>query len=163
MAALGHVGVGFAAKRIAPEIPVGYLILGAWGLDVVWCIFWAAGLEQYPKPGGTAPPVWSHSLLMAVIWSGLAGLAASRIWHRAHAGVLFGLVFFSHWVVDFITHPMTAVYPADKGLPLWLGGSPLVGLGAYRTKLGVNIGEWGTLAVGIIVYILARRRFSQRT
>jgi hypothetical protein len=160
MAALAHLGVGLAAKRIAPEIPVGYLVLGAYALDFLWCGFWLAGIEQYPKPSGMAPPVWSHSLLMATIWSGLAALIATRIGRSTRTGV-FGLVVFSHWVVDFITHPMTAMYPPDTGLPLWFRGSPLVGLGLYRTMFGVHAGEFGTLALGIIVYILARRRLKQ--
>lgn len=54
---------------------------------------------------------------------------------------------------------MTAVFPpAEKGLPLWFHRSPLVGLGLYRTMFGVYAGEFGTLALGIIVYILAQRR-----
>ncbi len=163
MAALAHLGVGLAAKRIAPTIPVGYLVLGAYGLDVLWCAFWAAGIEHYPKAGAMIPPVWSHGLLMASIWSGLAALLVARIGYSTRAGVAFGAVVFSHWVVDFITHPMTAVFPADTGLPLLFGGSPLIGLGLYRTKLGVDIGEYGTLALGIVIYILARRRLKQRT
>jgi hypothetical protein len=161
MAAIAHLGVGLAAKRIAPEIPVGYLVLGAYALDVVFGGFWLAGIEHVPKPGGVPPPVWSHSLLMALVWSGLAALIAARIGHRVRTGVVFGLVVFSHWVVDFITHPMTAAFPGDTGLPLWFAGSPLVGLGLYRTKLGVNVGEYGTLALGILIYILARRRSKQ--
>ena len=158
MAALAHLGVGLAAKRIAPEIPVGFLVLGAYALDVVWGVFCVAGLEHYPKPGNMLPAVWSHSLLMASIWSGLAGLVAARIGRRTRTGVVFGLVVFSHWVVDFITHPMTAVFPSDIGLPLWFHGSPLVGLGLYRHMSGVYVGEFGTLALGIVVYVFARRK-----
>ena len=39
MAALGHLSVGLAAKRAAPEVPVGYLILGAYVLDILWFAF----------------------------------------------------------------------------------------------------------------------------
>ncbi|MGA2481595.1 MAG: hypothetical protein ABSF92_00585 [Candidatus Acidiferrales bacterium] len=161
MAALAHLGVGLAAKRVAPKIPVGYLVLGAYALDFLWFAFWLAGIEQSAKPGGMAPPVWSHSLVMATIWSGLAALIAARIGHSRRTGVVFGLVVFSHWVVDFITHPMTAVYPPDKGIPLWFHGSPLVGLGLYRHMFGVYAGEFGTFALGTIVYILARRRLKR--
>jgi len=162
MAALAHLGVGLAAKRIAPEIPVGYLVLGAYALDLVWGVFAVAGLEPYPKAGVVgAPAVWDHSLFMATVWSVLAGLVATWIGRRARTGVVFGLVVFSHWVVDFITHPMTAVFPTDTGLPLLFRGSPLVGLGMYRTMTGVYVGEFGTLALGTIIYILARRRLNQ--
>ena len=40
MAALAHLGVGLAAKRIVPEIPVGYLVLGAYVLDILWFAFY---------------------------------------------------------------------------------------------------------------------------
>ncbi len=134
---------------------------GAYALDFLWCGFWLAGIEQYPKPGGMAPPVWSHSLLMATIWSGLAALIAAHIDRNTRTGVVFGFVVFSHWVLDFITHPITAVFPPDTGLPLWFGASPLAGLGLYESKFGVSAGEYGTLALGIVVCILARRRLKQ--
>lgn len=75
---------------------------------------------------------------------------------------MFGLVVFSHWVVDYLTHPMTAVNTRDRGLPLWFAGAMLVGLGLYRTKLGVNIGEYGGLALGIVIYVFARRRLKRK-
>jgi len=161
MAALGHLGVGLAAKRIAPEIPVGYLVLGAYVLDVLWFAFYFAGIHQHPKQGYMYPTAWTHSLLTATIWSALAALVAIRLVHSTRAGVIFGLVVFSHWVVDFITHPMTALAPQDEGMPLWFHGPPMVGLGLYRTMFGVYAGEFGTLAVGILIYILARRRLKR--
>lgn len=161
MAAIAHLGVGFAAKRIAPEIPVGYLLLGSEVLDLLWFGFYFAGIKQHPAQGFLYANVWTHSLLMATIWSGLFGVIAARIGCSTHTGVIFGLVVFSHWVVDFITHPMTAIVPTDTGVPLGFYGSPLVGLGMYRTKLGAYAGDLGTLALGIIVYVFARRRLKR--
>lgn len=161
MAALGHLGVGLAAKPVAPEIPVGYLVAGAYALDLLWFAFYFAGIAQHPKRDYMYPTVWTHSLLMATVWSGLAAMVAMRILRNSRAGAVFGLVVFSHWVVDFITHPMTAVAPQDKGLPLGFYGSPLVGLGMYRSMFGVYAGEFGTLALGIIVYLYARRRLKR--
>jgi hypothetical protein len=162
MAALAHLGVGLAAKRVAPEINVGYLIFGAYALDVLWCGFALSGLEPTPKPGVVgAPAVWDHSLLMATVWSVLAGLIAAWIGHKARTGVMFGLVVFSHWVVDFITHPMTALFPPDRGLPVWFSDSPLIGLGLYRTMTAVWITEIGSVAVGLAIYIWAKRRIKR--
>ena len=66
MAALAHLGVGLAAKRVAPEIPVGYLVLGAYALDLLWFAFCFAGIEQHPKLGYMYPTVWTHSLLRSL-------------------------------------------------------------------------------------------------
>lgn len=166
MAAIAHLGLGFAAKPFAPEINVGFLLIGSEALDLLWYGFSTVGLEGMPKPGTPGhPPYWDHSLLMAVVWSLLFGLLAAAFVRRggrkARVAIVFGLVVFSHWVLDFITHPMTAVMPkgvVDKGLPLAFGDSPLVGLGLYRTMTGVWATEIGLTAVGLSVYILTKIR-----
>ena len=95
---------------------------------------------------------------MAVVWSVLAAIIAWFISRNNRISVIIGLLVFSHWVVDFISHPMTAVFPGDTGLPLLFEGSPTVGLGVWGTQLGVNIGEYGTLMVGLIIYLLTWRK-----
>ena len=163
MAAIAHLGVGLAAKPLAPEINVGWLVLGNCVLDLLWFGFAAVGMEVWPKPGVHGHPAWwEHSLLMAVVWSVLFGLLASwfarRSRQRIHVGVIFGLMVFAHWVLDFITHPMTAVAPDDTGLPLAFGDSPLIGLGLYRSIAAVWITEIATVVVGLVIYILWRMR-----
>jgi hypothetical protein len=163
LAAIAHLGIGLAAKPFAPEINVGYLILGNYVLDFLWYGFAAVGLETWPRPGVPGhPPYWEHSLVMATVWSVLFGLLASwlgrRSCQRTHAGVVFGLMVFAHWVVDFVTHPMTAVMPTDAGLPLAFSGSPLVGLGLYRNMTAVWVTEIGSVVVGLAIYILTKRR-----
>jgi hypothetical protein len=49
---------------------------------------------------------------------------------------------------------MTHSLPADAGLPLLFGGSPTVGLGVWGSAAGEYIGEYGTVALGVVVYIL---------
>ena len=95
---------------------------------------------------------------MAMVWSVLAGLVAALISRNTRISIIIGLLVFSHWVVDFISHPMTAVFPGDTGLPLLFEGSPTVGLGLWSTQLGVNIGEYGTLIVGFVIYLLTLRK-----
>ena len=65
MAGLAHAGVGLAAKRFAPRVPVGVLVAGAYAIDIMWGVFFATGLEHFGA--GTTSP-WSHGLLMAVVW-----------------------------------------------------------------------------------------------
>jgi hypothetical protein len=158
MAGLAHVGVGLAAKRFTPNVPVGVLILIAYVIDIIWGVFFAAGIEHF---GATTTNPWSHGLLMAVVWSGVATLIALRCCRNRRTSVIIGLLVFSHWVVDFISHPMTAVFPGDAGLPLFFEGSPTVGLGVWSTQLGVNIGEYGTLIVGLMIYLWTRRQLQK--
>ncbi len=99
MAGLAHVGVGLAAKRFAPKVPVGVLLLGAYVIDIVWGVFFVAGVEHF---GVTTTNPWSHGLFMAVVWSGVAALIAQRCCHNLRTSVIIGLLVFSHWVVDFM-------------------------------------------------------------
>jgi len=162
MAALAHLGVGLAAKPLAPNIPVPILIVGAYAIDLVWGVFFFSGIEHLPESGLDTTNPWSHGLFMSVIWSLLAALLAGLISRNPRSSILIGLLVFSHWVVDFISHPMTAVYPGDTGLPLLFEGSQTVGLGMWSTQLGVNIGEYGTLLVGLAIYLLTLVRFRKQ-
>lgn len=38
------------------------------------------------------------------------------------------------------------------GLPLLFEGSPTVGFGLYGSAMGQNVGDYGTLLVGIVIY-----------
>jgi hypothetical protein len=158
MAALAHLGVGLAAKPAAPKIPVVVLVISAYVIDFIWGVFFFMGIERMPEPNSPTTNPWSHGLFMAVVWSVLAGLVVALISHNRRTSLIIGLLVFSHWVVDFISHPMTAVFPGDTGLPLLFEGSPTVGLGVWGTQLGVNIGEYGTLIVGFVIYLLTLRK-----
>lgn len=153
MAALTHMAVGLAAKPAAPKIPLAVFILSAYTIDLIWGVFYFLGIEQIPEPGVKAVSYWSHSLFMTVIWSLLAGAIVWLISRNRRTSLIIGLLVFSHWIVDFISHPMTAVFPDALGLPLFFEGSPLVGLGLWRTPLGVALGEYGSLAVGVVIYL----------
>lgn len=161
MAGFAHLGVGLAAKQVAPKIPVGILVAGAYAIDIVWGGFWLAGVEKYPGEGVAATAPWSHGLFMSLVWSAVTALVTVLITRNRRTALVMGLLVFSHWVVDFIAKPMTHAFPNDAGLPLLFDGSPTVGLGLWRTALGEYIGEYGTVAAGLVIYLLARRRYSQ--
>ena len=158
MAALAHAGIGLASKRIAPGVPVWILVIAAYVIDFIWGIFFFAGIEHMPFPDSPTTNPWSHGLLMAVIWSLLVGFLSMLVSKDRHTSLIIGSLVFSHWVIDFISHPMTAAFPGDTGLSLLFDGSPTVGLGLWSTQLGINIGEYGTLILGLIVYILTLRK-----
>jgi len=156
MAALVHAGIGLGITRWAPKVHVAVLVLCAYALDLIWHALCFVGVEHYPSPGP-----WSHGLFMSVVWS-IVGVLVAWGWSRnLRTGVLIGLVVFSHWIVDFITHPMTALIPTDLGLALFFNESHGVGLGLYKSKLAFYICETAVLIPGAVIYLLTLRRLKQ--
>lgn len=106
---VGHYGMSFAAKRIAPTIPLWVLFVAVQLLDVFWAPLVLLGIEKVRiVPGITASnPLdlyympYTHSLLAAGLWSagallvyrlfaprGDVGRAAFVV--ALEAGLLFG-------------------------------------------------------------------------
>jgi hypothetical protein len=160
VAALAHAGVGLAAKRIAPSVPLGVLLFGAYLIDIVWAVFWALGMDHFPSPGIEVPAPWSHGLTMACLWSLGAVAVASRFTRSARTRLFFGALVFSHWVVDFVTQPMGAAFPgAGFRVRVFFGDSPTIeGLGVYDSAVALNVVEYGTLILGTALYVAAVRR-----
>ena len=161
MAGIGHVGIGLAAKRVAPEVPTGVLLLAVEASDILWGVFALAGIEsRHPlNPGSAAVSPWSHGLFMSAVWSVITALLAARVYRNSRTGAVIGLLVFSHWVLDFISHLMWPSTLPD--LPLLFAGSPKVGLGLYRSP-GVSLAtDLGLLILGVVIYIrtiTARKR-----
>jgi hypothetical protein len=161
----GHLGIGFAAKRVAPKAPLWALLVATEVLDLLSFLFMAAGIErigtttidlsqgiQYLSPASVP---WSHGLFMSVVWSVLAGGIAYLVYRDRRTGVVLGLVVFSHWVLDLIVHL--------PDLPLLFEGSPLLGLGLWGSGPGLVISgilELALLAGGIAIYVITRKRKS---
>jgi hypothetical protein len=152
----GHIAVGFAAKPLAPKVKLGYLIFAATAIDFLCGVFLLTGIEGVDAAGAIYIP-WSHGLFMAGVWS-LLGFAlaflASRDWRT---GLIIGALVFSHWVLDFISHPMGMGQKLPPDLPLFFGGSRKVGLGLYNCLPAALVTEFGIFAAGIIVYLLRTR------
>ena len=74
---IGHLAVGFAAKRIATRPSLGTYFMAVTFLDLLWPLLLLAGIEHVKiEPGNTAhTPLafidypFSHSLLTTIIWS----------------------------------------------------------------------------------------------
>jgi hypothetical protein len=164
MGPIGHFSLGLAAKPVAPRVPLGVLLLATWVLDVLAIVFGFAGIER----GGGAGLPWSHGLFMSVIWSVAAALLSARIFRDYRAGAVIGLLVFSHWVLDFISHPIpfpsfswrswqwSYGHPLVSDLPLLFGGSPKVGLGLYNSISAVEATalEIGMFILGGAVYAM---------
>lgn len=144
MSPVGHFAVGLAAKPLAPKVPLWLLLTATLVLDLLFGLFALVGLEGINKE-----IYWSHGLFMSLVWSVLAGLLAARLFHGTRSGVVVGLAVFSHWVLDFISHPMGFGHPQPPDLPLFFHGSPRVGLGLYN-----NISVHQALEIEAVMFIL---------
>ena len=114
-----------------------------------------AGVEHVRiDPGNTAfTPLdffdypWSHSLVMALAWSVLFGLAFIREGRRA--AMILGLLVLSHWVLDFVTH--------RPDMPLWPGSSTMLGLGLWNSVPATIVIESAMFTAGVWIYALSTR------
>jgi hypothetical protein len=155
---IGHLGVGLAAKRVAPKASLGILLLAAEAIDLLFGVFWAIGVEHLPKPGFVPSNPWSHGLFMSVVWSLAAAALALLFYRDRRTSIVLGLVVFSHWVLDFISHPMMSKVP---DLPLFFAGSPRVGLGLYNSTAAIVACEFGLPILGFIIYLRARNQLAR--
>jgi hypothetical protein len=130
---VGHYGVSFAAKRVAPTIPLWALFVAVQLLDVLWAPCILLGIEKVRiVPGITASnPLdlyympYTHSLLAALLWSTGAFFVYRQFAPRGlveRAAFVVALAVLSHWILDLLVHrPDLPLYDntAKVGLGLW--------------------------------------------
>ena len=156
MSPTGHLAVGFAVKRWDAKIPLIWFLGGAYIIDLIYFVLLALGIESF----GNNP--WSHSLLMAIVYSLLGALLVWIFTKHKESVLIMGLVIFSHWALDFIVW---------NNLPLAFGKTPLLGLGLYNlvgfniNAIKINTGlflatglELVLLIVGIIMYLRTKKK-----
>ncbi|HTS32196.1 MAG TPA: hypothetical protein VMH81_40275 [Bryobacteraceae bacterium] len=152
---VGHFAAGLAAKRIAPSISTGTLVLACMLADLLWCFFMLAGIEHVEfKPGmgaanyiGASEIALSHSLLMDLLWAGsLTAVFFLARRNRRAAWVIFGAVL-SHWLLDWISHP--------PDMPLTPGMHRYFGLGLWRSVPATILVEGGFWLIAVVLYARA--------
>jgi hypothetical protein len=157
-----HLGVGFAAKTIAPKAPLWALLVASEVLDLLSFGFMALGIERASTSQtdfiqglkiitpGSIP--WSHGLFMSLVWSALVMGVAYLVYRDRRTSGILGLVVFSHWILDFIVHP--------PDLPFFFAGSPQFGLGLWTSGPGLILSiflEVVLLTGGIAIYLFGRK------
>lgn len=153
---VGHFGVAFAAKKVAPKASLGMLVLGAQLADLLWPIFLLLGWEQVRiDPGNTrVTPFdfvsypYSHSLVAQLCWGLLLGAIyfgfRKNLWNAAVVGACVP----THWVLDWIAHrPDMPIYP----------GGPKYGLGMWNSLPLTLTVEFALFATGIALYLSVTR------
>jgi membrane-bound metal-dependent hydrolase YbcI (DUF457 family) len=153
---IGHFGVGFGLKGMAPRLSLGLLIASTAWADILWAVFLLPGWEHARVSVGDTrfTPLdlydypWSHSLLLLVIWASALALMY-RAWKKDSAGAVaiwIGVV--SHWVLDWVTHR------AD--MPLYPHG-PKYGVGLWNSIAGTMLVELIVFTGGVWIYARATR------
>jgi len=153
---IGHFGVGFGAKKLAPKVSLGTLILAAEFVDFLFPVFVLLGLEALRvDPGNTkvAPfdffrYPFTHSLATGIGWGLLLGLAYFALRRNGRGAAVVGLAVVSHWVLDWITH--------RPDMPIWPGG-PRVGLGLWNSVGGTVAVEGAIFILGVALYVTVTR------
>jgi hypothetical protein len=145
----GHYGVGFAVKSVDKRIPLWQLFLAVQFLDVVWGPLVLLGIEKVRiVPGITASlPLdfyynpYTHSLVGAMVLSGLAGLgyrtaSGGRASQALRSALLVGLAVLSHWILDLLVHrPDLPLYDNTHKMGLGLWNYPVLAFGLEATFL----------------------------
>jgi hypothetical protein len=130
----GHFAVGLALKARFNKVPAVPIFLGIGMLDIIHGILTTAGIELVSPNPASGPYLffdlswidWSHSLLMAVVWSLAWGMLFMK---NPRVALIAAAAVFSHFLLDWPVHNHDlAIYP----------------YGAYHTGLGL----WGSLGVG---------------
>jgi hypothetical protein len=148
----GHFGLAAGAKAVDVRAPLWCLMLATVWLDVVFVPLLLLNIETIETPlgGGYGQSIihadYTHSLLGAIVLSGVLGAVAWWRWGR-RVGLLVGGVAFSHWILDLIMH--RADMPI---LPGNVGDLPLLGFGLWRVPVAAIAVEALILLGGVFLY-----------
>jgi hypothetical protein len=154
---IGHFGLAFAAKKLAPKTSLGTLIFATEFVDLLWPICLLLGIEHVVIAPGitrmtpldfTDYPI-THSLLMGVIWALVVGGAYFLSRRYADGAWVVAVCVLSHWVLDWITH--------RRDLTLYPGSTAKFGLGLWNHWAEEIVLEGGIFIAGIIVYLVTTR------
>ncbi|WP_051279181.1 hypothetical protein [Hellea balneolensis] len=149
---IGHYGPAVWDTQRGKETPLVTLwqgFLAVQFIDIIWAVLTIFGIEG-PSVAADGTPVfhipWSHSLLTSLILAGFAGLMFR--FFKPSAGsrgfwVIAGLVF-SHWILDLIVH--------RPDLPLYPGGSLMLGFGFWNFPIAAYVLEMGLVFSGFLFW-----------
>ena len=155
---VGHYSVAFAARTEQNKIPLWVLFVAVQFLDYIWATLVLLGIEKLRViKGFTAGSMldsyfhpYSHSLIAAVLWSGVAVLCYKPLWRwlgygcTKSAALIVSIAVFSHWILDLIAHP--------RDLPIY-DNTAKVGFGLWNYRDPEFALEIALLALGIALYL----------
>lgn len=149
---IGHFGLSFAAKKLAPKVSLATLFVATQFVDILWPFMLIFNIEKVAVvPGYTKVNAYeflyfpyTHSLLMGIIWGIVTALVYFLIKKDIRSSIVIGLCVLSHWFLDLIVHT------AD--LPVTLFGDDKVGLGLWNHVAATFIIEFLIFSGGLFIY-----------
>lgn len=130
---IGHIALGFGAKKFAPQVSLGILFLACQLADIIWPNLVLLGIEALAiEPGNTVmTPLnflhypYSHSLVALMLW-GLIFAVLFALISRAgtKAAIVIAVLVLSHWLLDVLSH--------RPDMPITLSDSPSIGFGLWN-------------------------------
>lgn len=146
---IGHYGVAYAAKSVAPRVPLAAYFLAVQALDVLFSVFVLGGIEHLEivhrytsyNPYRLYDMPITHSLVGSLGWAAAVGIVAALCRLPRRESLWLGLAVFSHFMLDLLVHtpdlPIAGNDTAKLGLGLW-NNVPLV----IMLELLVLLGGW---------------------
>jgi hypothetical protein len=151
---VGHYSAAFAAKRIAPAVPLPVFFIACQLIDLFWGTFILLGVEKMRVvPNFTASNglnlyfmPYTHSLSSALIWSTVTAvlfwLATPSLPQRTRTALVIGVAVASHWMLDLLVH--------IPDLPLWFA-SYKVGFGWWNYRSFALLLELALLWASVLI------------
>ena len=128
---IGHYGVAYAAKTVAPKAPLAAYFLAVQVLDVLFSVFVLGGVEHMEivhkytsyNPYRLYDMPITHSLAGALGWAIAVGIVAAIVRLPRRESLWLGLAVFSHFLLDLPVHTPDLTIACDDtaklGLVLW--------------------------------------------
>lgn len=161
---IGHFGIGFGAKKLAPAISLGILFIAAQFLDLLWPTLLLFNVEHVRiMPGITRMtplnftdyPI-THSMVMAMVWGILLGFICWLVTKKLKLSVIIFLCVVSHWILDLLVH--------RPDLPVMPGSPTRLGFGLWNWPFWATLIEAILFVGGVFLYYRAtsaKNKFGQ--
>jgi hypothetical protein len=154
---IGHYGVAYAAKAVAPKAPLAAYFLAVQTLDVLFSVFVLGGIEhleivhQYTRynPYRLYDMPITHSLVGSLGWAVAVGIVAAVLRLPRRESLWLGFAVFSHFILDLLVH--------TPDLSIAGGNTPRLGLGLWNNVPVVIVLELLVLLGGWMLFDRSRR------
>lgn len=154
---IGHFAAGFASKKVSNSLSLAMMFIAVQFLDLLWPILVLLGIETVGIEDGITKLVpldftyypYSHSLLMAIVWSMVFGFVYFILTKNRQNAVILGVLVLSHWAFDLIVH--------RPDLPLSPFSDYKVGFGMWNYPFIEIVIEFSMFFLGIYLYYTSRK------